>query len=51
MVVAGLMKNVMDQYRPCFRAHTDPRTNRPPSTDEVGSVYQYAREKGLTLIA
>ncbi len=42
--------HVMDQYRPCFKAHTDPRLNRRPTAEEVESVRRYAMNKGLRLI-
>jgi len=42
--------NVMDQYRPCFKAHADPRLNRRPLAEEVESVRRYAMDKGLRII-
>jgi putative pyruvate formate lyase activating enzyme len=43
--------NVMDQYRPCYQAHLHPKINRRPYPDEIGSVRQYAVEKGLRVIS
>lgn len=42
--------NVMDQYRPCYKAGLHTRINRRPYADEIESVRQYAIEKGLNLI-
>lgn len=42
--------NVMDQYRPCYEAHAHPKIDRHPTRDEIATVRQYARQKGLTLI-
>lgn len=42
--------NVMDQYRPCFKAGSHPRLNRCPSSSEIESAVQYAAAKGLTII-
>ena len=42
--------NIMDQYRPCYQAHAHPKINRRPTRDEIATVRQYARRKGLTLI-
>jgi len=43
--------NVMDQYRPCFKADEHPRINRRPTADEVEEVRQYAIQKGLNVLA
>jgi putative pyruvate formate lyase activating enzyme len=43
--------NVMDQYRPCFRANSHPKINRRPAPEEVEEVRQYALEKRLNVIA
>jgi putative pyruvate formate lyase activating enzyme len=43
--------NVMDQYRPCFKASSHPKINRRPTPQEIESVYQYAIEKGLRVIS
>jgi putative pyruvate formate lyase activating enzyme len=39
--------NVMDQYRPCFKADSHPKINRRPAPEEVEEVRQYAIQKGL----
>jgi putative pyruvate formate lyase activating enzyme len=43
--------NVMDQYRPCYKAHLHPRINRRPTVKEIESVQRYAIEKGLRVIS
>jgi putative pyruvate formate lyase activating enzyme len=43
--------NVMDQYRPCYKAHLHPRINRRPTFEEIESVRRYAIEKGLRVIS
>jgi len=43
--------NVMDQYRPCYKASSNPKINRRPTPQEIESVYQYAVEKGLRVIS
>jgi putative pyruvate formate lyase activating enzyme len=43
--------NVMDQYRPCYKAHLHTKINRRPTFDEIESVQRYAVEKGLRLIS
>ncbi|MCX5852634.1 MAG: radical SAM protein [Deltaproteobacteria bacterium] len=40
--------NVMDQYRPCFRADTDAMINRPVTGAEFRRAVEAAREAGLT---
>ena len=42
--------NVMDQYRPCYKASLHPKINRRPTTDEIHSVRQYAIRKGLNVL-
>jgi len=42
--------NVMDQYRPCYKAHLHPKINRRPYPEEIESVRQYAIEKGLNVL-
>ncbi len=42
--------NVMDQYRPCFKADSLPKINRRPTPEEVEEVRQYALQKGLNVI-
>jgi len=43
--------NVMDQYRPCYKAHLHPRINRRPTIKEIDSARQYALEKGLNVLS
>ncbi len=42
--------NVMDQYRPCFKAFEHSEINRRPSRQEIESVRQYAIGKGLNVL-
>jgi putative pyruvate formate lyase activating enzyme len=42
--------NVMDQYRPCYRAFEHPKINRRPTRDEFQSAQQYAINKGLNVL-
>lgn len=42
--------NVMDQYRPCFKADEHPEINRRPTREEVEEVRKYAVKKGLRII-
>jgi len=39
--------NIMDQYRPCFRAHEHRKLSRRVFRHEVEEVISYAREKGM----
>jgi putative pyruvate formate lyase activating enzyme len=41
--------NVMEQYRPTFKAHNYPEINRHITHEEFDKVYQYAKERGLRL--
>jgi putative pyruvate formate lyase activating enzyme len=43
--------NVMDQYRPCFKASSHTKINRRPTPEEIESVSRYAIEKGLDVIS
>ena len=43
--------NVMDQYRPCYKASSHTKINRRPTPEEIESVYQYAIKKGLNVIS
>jgi putative pyruvate formate lyase activating enzyme len=43
--------NVMDQYRPCYKAHLHPDINRRPTYEEIESVRQYAIDKGMNIIS
>jgi putative pyruvate formate lyase activating enzyme len=42
--------NIMDQYRPCFKAFDNGKINRRPTSDEVESVRAYAIKKGLNVL-
>jgi len=42
--------NVMDQYRPCYKASSHPAINRRPTLEEFSSVGQYATQKGLNVL-
>jgi putative pyruvate formate lyase activating enzyme len=42
--------NVMDQYRPCYKASNHPKINRRPTAKEVQSVCRYAIQKGLNVL-
>lgn len=42
--------NVMDQYRPLYRAYEYDEINRPLTMEEFSRVYRYAQEIGLTLV-
>ncbi|MBC8469543.1 MAG: radical SAM protein [Planctomycetes bacterium] len=42
--------NVMDQYRPCYKASSHPKINQRPTFEEIESVRQYAIEKGLNVL-
>ncbi len=41
--------NIMEQYRPIFKAHKFPEINRPLSSHEFNKVYAYAKKQGLIL--
>ena len=43
--------NVMDQYRPCFKASSHTQINRRPTLEEIESVRRYAIEKGLNVLS
>ncbi len=43
--------NVMDQYRPCFKAGAHPKINRRPTFEEIESVQRYAIKKELRVIS
>ncbi len=43
--------NVMEQYRPCYKASLHPKINRRPTPEEIESVRRYAIEKGLNVLA
>lgn len=42
--------NVMDQYRPCYKASSHPKINRRPTYKEIESARQYAIQKGLNVL-
>ena len=42
--------NVMDQYRPCYKAASHPKINRRPTFEEIESIRQYAIKKGLNVL-
>jgi len=42
--------NIMDQYRPCFKASEHSQINRRPTRQEIESVRQYAIKKGLNVL-
>jgi putative pyruvate formate lyase activating enzyme len=39
--------NLMDQYRPCYRASEHPEIARPPTADELAAAADAARRAGL----
>jgi putative pyruvate formate lyase activating enzyme len=41
--------NIMEQYRPTFKAHNFPEINRPITHKEFNTVHEYAKERGLRL--
>jgi putative pyruvate formate lyase activating enzyme len=43
--------NVMEQYRPCFKANLHREINRRPTCDEIEAVEAHAIEKGLRIIS
>ena len=49
--LAGLSKdtyvNIMDQYRPCYRAHEYPPLARRPTREEFEEAFRMARDAGL----
>jgi putative pyruvate formate lyase activating enzyme len=49
-VSANTAINVMDQYRPCYKAGEHTLINRRTSPEEIESVRKYAADKGLRLI-
>ena len=42
--------NIMDQYRPCYKAPAHPRINRRPTQKEFNAAKQYAVKKGLNVL-
>lgn len=49
-VAPGAAINVMDQYRPLYRAHECPEINRSVNPAEVGRVRGYAMQLGLKVL-
>jgi putative pyruvate formate lyase activating enzyme len=43
--------NVMNQYRPCYKASSNPGINRRPTVEEIQSVRRYAIQKGLNVLS
>ena len=41
--------NVMEQYRPAFKAHNYPELNRLITNEEFHNIYTYAKKRGLRL--
>jgi len=44
----GTYVNVMDQYRPCYRAHEHPALTRRPTRAEIQEAVRMARAAGLS---
>ncbi|MHC4193863.1 MAG: radical SAM protein, partial [Planctomycetota bacterium] len=42
--------NIMDQYRPCYKASSHAKINRRPAMEEYESVRRYAVKKGLNVL-
>jgi len=42
--------NVMDQYRPCYKASSQSKINRRPTREEIQSARQYAIQKALNVL-
>lgn len=42
--------NVMNQYRPCYKASAHPAINRRPTSEEIQTVRRYAIQKGLNVL-
>jgi putative pyruvate formate lyase activating enzyme len=49
-ISVNTMVNVMDQYRPCYKAFEHSKINRRPTREEFETAQQYAIEKGLRVI-
>ena len=43
--------NVMDQYRPCYKAFSHKKISRRPTRQEIENVEEYALKKGLRIIS
>ncbi len=42
--------NIMDQYRPTFKAHEYQELNRHITHEEFHDIYEYAKKRGLRLV-
>ena len=42
--------NIMNQYRPCYKAFSHTKINRRPTTKEIESVRHYAIKRGLNVL-
>ncbi|HUT29223.1 MAG TPA: radical SAM protein [Sedimentisphaerales bacterium] len=49
-ISVNTMVNVMDQYRPCYKAFEHSKINRRPTHEEFETAQQYAVQKGLKVI-
>jgi len=49
-ISASTTINVMDQYRPCYKASLHPKINRRPTFEEIEFVRQYAINKGMNVL-
>jgi putative pyruvate formate lyase activating enzyme len=49
-ISVNTMVNVMDQYRPCYKAFEHTKINRRPTNKEFETAQQYAVKKGLRVI-
>jgi uncharacterized Fe-S radical SAM superfamily protein PflX len=44
------MVNIMEQYRPCYKASEHSKINRRPTPEEFATAQEYAVKKGLRVI-
>jgi putative pyruvate formate lyase activating enzyme len=49
-ISAGTVINVMDQYRPCYKAFEHSKINRRTTHEEFAAAQQYAIKKGLKVL-
>jgi putative pyruvate formate lyase activating enzyme len=49
-ISVNTMVNVMDQYRPCYKAFEHTNVSRRPTREEFETAQKYAIEKGLRVI-
>jgi putative pyruvate formate lyase activating enzyme len=47
----GTHVNIMDQYRPCYKATRDPLIDRPINIEELNRAEGWAREMGLYIVS